>query len=186
MRDLILWDMLSLDGYFESPGGGIDWFSFDEELEQHILQTQRTAGTLVFGRKTYEGMAAYWPSAEGEIAEFMNAVPKVVFSTTLDKATWNNSRVAARDVPGEISKLKREPGGDIFVFGSAGLSAALIEHGLVDEYRVAINPILLGAGTPFFKGRSARLPLTLVESKPLRSGLVILHYRPAVGSTSRR
>lgn len=151
MRNVIMWDMLSLDGLFEGPNGEIDWFAFDDELEKYILESNRSIGTLLFGRRTYEGMAAHWQSEEGEIAEFMNAVPKVVFSTTLPSADWNNSRLVRDDVPGEVTRLKEQPGKDIFVFGSADLSATLIEHGLVDEYRIGINPILLGAGTPFFK-----------------------------------
>lgn len=151
------------------------------ELENYILETQLAAGTLLFGRVTYERMAAHWPTAEGEIAEFMNSVPKVVFSRTLPSADWTNTTLLRDDVPEEVATLKRQPGGDIFVFGSAGLSATLIEHGLVDEYRIGINPILLGGGVPLFKGRTGRLPLSLVDVTRLGSGLVILHYRPVTG-----
>jgi dihydrofolate reductase len=179
MRKLILWDMLSLDGFFEGPDkGNIDWFRFDEDLEKHILETQESADTLLFGRVTYEGMAAYWPAAEGQIAEFMNSVPKVVFSRTLTHSDWNNTTIVSENVPQTVSKLKEQPGGDIFVFGSADFSATLIEHDLVDEYRFGINPILLGSGVPFFKGSSHAHKLRLIETKPLNSGLVILHYQP--------
>jgi dihydrofolate reductase len=179
MSKVILWDMLSLDGYFEGPEkGGIDWFRFDDELEQYILENQQSAGTLLFGRVTYEGMAAYWPSAEGQIADFMNSVPKVVFSRTLERADWINTRLVKENVPDEVATLKQQPGGDIFVFGSADFSATLIEHGLVDEYRFGINPVMLGSGTPFFKGGLPKVNLTLLESRPLKSGLVILHYKP--------
>ena len=179
MRKVILWDMLSLDGYFEGPEkGGLDWFHFDEDLEEYILETQQSADTLLFGRVTYEGMAAYWPSAEGQIAEFMNGVPKVVFSRTLEQADWNNTTLVKVNAPEAVSKLKQRPGGDIFVFGSADFSATLMEHGLVDEYRFGINPVVLGSGVPFFKGSRERRDLKLLEAKPLRSGLVILHYKP--------
>lgn len=179
MRKVILWDMLSLDGYFEGPEkGGIDWFRFDEDLEKYILETQESADTLLFGRVTYEGMAAYWPSAEGQIADFMNSVPKVVFSRTLQKADWNNTTQVRENVPEEVSALKRQPGGDIFVFGSADFSATLMKHGLVDEYRFGINPVLLGSGVPFFKGGFGRRNLKLIEARPFSSGLVIMHYRP--------
>ncbi|MGD9890321.1 MAG: dihydrofolate reductase family protein [Dehalococcoidia bacterium] len=179
MRKLILWNMISLDGYFEGPDkGSIDWFRFDEDLEKYILETQQSADTLLFGRITYEGMAAYWPSAEGQIADFMNSVPKVVFSRTLTQTDWNNTTIVGDNVPDEVSKLKAQPGGDIFVFGSADFSATLIEHGLVDEYRFGINPVLLGSGVPFFKGSATARNLTLIESKPFKSGLVILHYKP--------
>lgn len=178
MRKLILWDMLSLDGHFVDPDRTLDWFHFDDELERYIIDTQTSAGTLFFGRVTYEMMVGHWPNEEGDIADFMNTVPKVVFSRTLEAVDWANTRLVAENVPGEVTKLKEEPGGDIFTYGSADLSAALLEHGLVDEYRIAINPIILGEGEPFFKGGHDRIPLELVESRPLGSGLVILHYRP--------
>jgi dihydrofolate reductase len=179
VRNVILWDMLSLDGYFEGPEkGNIDWFRFDEDLEKYILGTQQSADTLLFGRVTYEGMAAYWPSAEGQIAGFMNSVPKVVFSRTLESADWNNTTLVKENAPEEVAKLKQQPGGDIFVFGSADFSRTLIEHDLVDEYRFGINPVLLGSGVPFFRRSGGRRNLKLLEAKPFRSGLVILHYRP--------
>jgi dihydrofolate reductase len=179
MPKLILWDMLSLDGFFEGPNkGDIDWFVFDHELEQYILETQSNVGALVFGRSTYELMAAYWPSAQGPIAAFMNRVTKVVFSTTLSEVAWNNSRVVSGNVAQEINHLKQQPGGDIFCFGSADFASTLINEGLVDEYRIGINPVLLGNGVPFFKGGPSRRKLKLVDSKLLKSGLVILHYQP--------
>jgi dihydrofolate reductase len=175
---LILWDMISLDGYFEGPNkGDIDWFVFDDELEKYILETQSDVSALVFGRNTYELMAAYWPSAEGQIADFMNSVPKLVFSTTLQGVDWNNSRLVRENVSEEVSRLK-QGAGDIFCFGSADFASTLINEGLVDEYRIGINPILLGSGVPFFKGGPSRRKLKLVDTKPLKSGLVILHYQP--------
>jgi dihydrofolate reductase len=179
MPKLILWDMISLDGFFEGPNkGDIDWFVFDHELEKYILDTQSNVGALVFGRNTYELMAAYWPSAQGQIADFMNSVPKLVFSTTFTEVAWNNSRVVSGNVAQEINHLKRQPGGDIFCFGSADFASTLINEGLVDEYRIGINPILLGSGVPFFKGSPSRRKLKLVDTRPLKSGLVILHYQP--------
>lgn len=181
MSKLILWGIVSLDGHSEGPNHEIDWFAFNPELERYVVETQLSASALLFGRRTYEGMAAFWPSAEGqryrEIAEFMNSVPKIVFSRSLATADWNNTRLARQDVQQEVSKLKRDTSGDIFVYGSADLVSTLIAHDLVDEYRIGICPVLLGAGTPFFKSQSDRRPLTLVETRPLRSGHVILHYR---------
>jgi dihydrofolate reductase len=124
----------------------------------------------VFGRRTYEGMAGYWPSAEGEIAELMNTVPKVVFSRTLEKALWKNTRLVKDDAAEEVAKLKQEPGKDLFIFGSADLSATLTRHGLIDEYRLGLTPVVLGGGNPLFKLSPQRLPLRLVEARPLRSG----------------
>jgi dihydrofolate reductase len=124
-------------------------------------------------------MASYWPSEEGPIADFMNNVLKVVFSRTLDTVDWNNTRLVKESAVEEVRKPKEADGRTIFVFGSAGFSSTLIEAGLVDEYRFGINPLLLGSGTPFFKGSSKRVDLKLVEARPLKSGLVILHYQPA-------
>lgn len=181
MRKLIAWDMITLDGFFEGPNkGDIDWFLFEEEeLEPYILESQMRAGTLLFGRVTYEGMAEYWRSAEGTIAEFMNSVEKVVFSRTLESADWSNTRLVKDNAAEEVSKLKGQDGRAIFVFGSADFTSTLIEHDLIDEYRIGINPLLLGTGTPFFKGSKRRVDLKLVEARPLKSGLVILHYQPA-------
>jgi dihydrofolate reductase len=174
-----MWNMVTLDGFFEGPNKGqIDWFLFDDELEKYIIESQMAADTLLFGRVTYEGMAAYWPTAEGRIADFMNNVLKVVFSRTLQSAGWNNTRLVNEHVPEEVSHLKQQPGGDIFLFGSANLASTLMQHGLIDEYRLGVNPIVLGGGTPLFKGSPDRLNLKLLESRILKSGLVILHYRP--------
>jgi dihydrofolate reductase len=180
MRELICWDMVSVDGFFEGPEHDISWFAFDEELERYSLDTQRSASALLFGRVTYEMMAAYWPSESGDIADFMNSTPKVVVSNTLREADWHPTMIVrGEDVAGEIAKLKREPGGDIFVFGSADLTSSLLRYGLVDELRIGVNPILLGDGNRMFKRGGSRQSLRLVTSTALRSGLVILHYRPA-------
>ena len=183
MRNVIAWNMLSIDGFFAGPNDELDWFRFDDQLEAYILETQQSAGTLLFGRVTYDFMAAYWPTAEGTIADFMNRIPKVVFSRTLERAEWNNSRLVRENIPQEIADLKAQPGGDIFVFGSAGFTATLIEHDLIDEYRIGINPVLLGNGRPFFKGGFDQRNLRLVETRPLKSGLVILHYQPQRSTT---
>jgi dihydrofolate reductase len=179
MRKLILWDMVTLNGMFEGPDHDISWFVFEDELENYIRETQAAADTLLFGRVTYEMMASYWSSAEGWIADFMNGVEKIVFSRTLSNADWTNTRLVKDHVPEEIAKLKDAPGREIFVFGSADLSATLIKEGLVDEYRIAINPVVLGKGVPLFKEGMKRLDLRLLETKPLKSGVVILHYAPA-------
>lgn len=182
MSELMLWAIVSLDGYFEGPDHEIDWFAFNPELEQYVIDTQLSAGALLFGRKTYEGMAAFWPSTEGrqfpEIAEFMNSVPKVVFSRSLTSADWNNTRLAGQDIVREVAKLKQDTSGEIFIYGSADFAGTLIAHDLVDEYRIGISPVMLGAGSPFFKGHPGRRSLTLVETRSLRSGHVIVHYRP--------
>jgi len=179
MRKLIMWNMVTVDGYFEGPGHDLGWFVFDDELEKYILETQATADTLLFGRLTYEMMADYWPSAEGAIADFMNPARKVVASTTLDKVEWNNTALVKENVPEEISKLKEEAGKDIFLFGSANLASTLMRHGLFDEYRLGVNPVFLGRGTPLFKEGIDKQNLKLLETRPLQSGVVIHHYATA-------
>ena len=175
MRKVIMWNMVTVDGFFEGPNSDISWFMFDEELEKYIKETQKDADTLLFGRKTYQLMAAYWPSEQGWIADFMNSVEKYVFSTALEGVDWNNTKLVGDNVPEEVSKLKAGKDGDIFLFGSANFAATLIEHDLIDEYRIGVNPVILGTGTPLFKGGS-RLNLKLLETRSLKSGLVILHY----------
>ncbi len=181
MRRLITWNMVSLDGYFDTPDHSLDWFHFSDEMERYIIDTQETAGTLLFGRVTYEMMATYWPTAQGRIADFMNGVEKVVFSRTLVNAAWSNTRLISENVPEEVGRLKEGDGGDIFVFGSADFSATLMQHSLIDEYRIGLNPIVLGSGIPLFKETPGRRPLKLIESRPLESGVVILHYVPGPG-----
>jgi dihydrofolate reductase len=181
MAKLIMWNMMTLDGLIEGPDREIDWLAdvWGEELEAYSKDTGRAAGGLLFGRVTYELMAGHWPTAEGEIAGFMNALPKIVFSRTLETADWSNTRLVRDNAADEVRRLKEEPGKDLFVFGSAGLCSTLTRHGLFDEYRIGINPIVLGGGNPLFKEMPDRLRLTLTESRTLRSGVVVLHYRPA-------
>ena len=124
----------------------------------------RAAGALIFGRVTYEGMAAHWTKATGEIADGMNAIPKVVFSRTLERADWNNTRLVRGDAVNEVRKLKEEAGGDLYIFGSAELSADLMKHDLFDEYRLCIAPVVLGAGTPLFKPSDEPKRMTIRES----------------------
>lgn len=181
MSKLIMWNLLSLDGYFEGgKSWDLDWhpYIWGEELERFSLEQLRTADRLVFGRITYEGMAAYWQTATGEIAGFMNRLPKVVFSRTLKRADWVNTRLAEGDFVAEIQELKRQGDGNMFVFGSANLSAALMEHGLFDEYRLALAPVLLGRGRALFGSCSSRQSLKLLEARSLSNGGVILRYEP--------
>jgi len=182
MRKVIMWNLLTLDGFFEGPKSwDIDWLEsvWGEELEQLSLDQSKEIGTLLFGRVTYEGMAAYWATAKGGIADFMNTVPKVVFSMTLERAEWNNTRLVKDDAAEEVAKLKQQPGKDLFIFGSADLSSSLMRSGLIDEYRLGLVPVVLGAGNPLFKVSPERLKLELVEARPLKSGVIILRYRPA-------
>jgi dihydrofolate reductase len=181
-RRLIVWNMMTLDGFFEGrEPWAIDWHEYvwGEELERFSLEQGREVGTLLFGRRTYEGMAAYWSTATGDIAAFMNGIPKVVFSNTLERAEWNNTRLVPGRAEDAVAELKQDDGKDLFIFGSAELVGSLTARRLVDEYRIGLNPLLLGGGTPHFKPSDERLRLELLEARPLRSGVVLLRYAPA-------
>jgi dihydrofolate reductase len=180
MAKLIMWNLMTLDGFVEGSNRDLSWHLdvWGEELEQLSIEQLSAAGALLFGRVTYELMANHWPSATGEIADFMNGLPKYVFSLRLTRSAWNNTQIFSADVPGTVERLKRESAKDIFLFGSADLAAGLIRHGLIDEFRIAVNPVILGGGTPLFK-QGERVKLKLLDSRPLSTGIVILRYAPA-------
>ena len=180
MARLIMWNLMTLDGFVEGPNHDISWHLdvWGEELEKLSIEQGKSAGGLMFGRVTHDLMAGYWPNEKGEIADFMNALPKYVFSRTLKTSGWNNTQMFGGDVPGTVARLKRDNARDIFLFGSADLAASLIPHGLIDEFRIAVNPILLGGGSPLFKP-GKRVKLQLIDSRPLSTGIVILRYQPA-------
>jgi dihydrofolate reductase len=212
MTKLIMWNLQTLDGYFEgAKSWDLDFHQqvWGDELERLSIDQLHTAGMLLFGRVTYEGMAAYWQTATGEVADLMNSLPKVVFSRTLERADWANTKLvkpkSAADVVEEVQNLKRRLQGelpdevpnkvpnkvsgevpdkaqrDIFVFGSANLSAALMEHGLFDEYRIALVPVVLGKGKPLFGASPSPLKLKLLDTRTLSNGCVILRYEPQSG-----
>jgi dihydrofolate reductase len=184
MRRVIIDNLLSLDGYFAGPDGEIDWFQFDEESLEWSREILREVDTVLFGRVTYEVLASYWPTAaamaeEPFIARRLTEVRKFVFSKTLPTASWINSTVVS-DPPVEfVSKLKEEPGAAIVVLGSSTVVSALVRAGLVDDYKIRVQPMILGKGRPLFLGQDQRRALTLVSSTPFKSGVVALHYKPA-------
>jgi dihydrofolate reductase len=181
MRRLIAWDLVTLDGYFE---GAASWdLSFmtkawGAELEAFTIAQSRTAGALLFGRVTYEGMAKFWIPEKGEIAEFMNSVPKVIVSRSLAAADWNNSRVVRDHVEDEVKKLKSEAGKDVFVFGSATLCQWLSERSLIDEYRIGVVPVVLGAGRPFFGPGSKPMAMKLLDERRVGDSVTVLRLEP--------
>ena len=184
MRKLIMWNVMTLDGCFE---GEKSWdLSFHEliwnkETERFSIEQLQSADMLVFGKATYEGMAAYWQTAkdEGETTGYMNSLPKIVCSSTLPKADWNNSTIV-RDAATEIPKLKEQGDKNMFVFGSSKLSETLMKEGLFDEYRLLIAPVFLGKGRRLFPEGLPYQKLTLLETRPLTNGGIILRYLPVV------
>ena len=180
MRKVIVSNLMSLDGFFEGPNHELDWFVVDEEFFAYARDMLRGVDTILFGRKTYQHMADYWPSAPAEeIADQMNNLPKIVFSRTLESAEWQNSTLVKNDAVAEISKLKQLPGKDMVILGSASLASFLLQRGLIDEYRVILNPVLLGSGSPLFQDVKQRLRLKLSRTKLFGSGVVVLYYQSA-------
>ena len=183
MRKLFAFNMITLDGFFEGPNQDIDWHNVDDEFNQFAIEQTGSVDTILFGRKTYELMENYWPTESAlrdnpAIAGLMNKVPKIVFSRTLQKAEWNNTRLIKDNIGEEILKLKAQPGRELAVFGSADLLSTLIKLDLVDEHRIIVNPVVLGNGTPLFKDVKDRLNLKLVRSRIFDSGNVLLYYQP--------
>ncbi len=180
MRKIIVSNLASVDGFFEGPSKELDWHVVEEEFLEYAKDMLRKADLLLFGATTYKLMAAYWPTAApDEIADQMNNLPKIVFSTILKEVEWNNSRLVSTSIQEEVSKLKQQTGKDIVVLGSAKLASSLLQWGLVDEYRVIVNPVLLGKGTPLFAGITERIHLKLLATKAPASGVVILSYKRA-------
>lgn len=181
MRRVVLQMGISVDGIVaggprgqEQPGG-----AEHPDVKAWKLESLHKVGTHIMGRVTYEEMAAHWPSSTDPYAELMNDIPKVVFSKTLRRAEWPESRIASGDLAKEINNLKREAGKDLMAHGGASFVQALSRLGLVDEYRLVINPVALGSGQPLFKDLAAPLRLNLIEAKTFPTGTVIHVYRLA-------
>ncbi len=180
MAKVIVWNLMTLEGFFEGKEKwdlGFHEDAWGEELAALSNEFGERAGLLVFGRVTYEGMKAYWTTTEeeGETKAFMNALPKLVVSRSLTGSDWNNTTVTA-DIVGEITRRKALPGKDIYVFGSAELTETLLAAGLVDEVMIAVAPVTIGQGTPLFKPNVEKRHYALIAARPLQNGTVILHY----------
>jgi dihydrofolate reductase len=179
VRKLIVSNIASLDGFFAGPQKEIDWFHVDAEFEEYSRQMLENAGALLFGAATYQLMADYWPSSKDVIAAKMNSLEKFVVSSTLKGVDWSNSHLLKEDIQEEVTKLKSVPGEDLVVLGSARLASFLLQKNLVDEYRVIVQPIILGAGSPLFPNVVQRLPMKLTNTKVFNSGGVLLSYQLA-------
>jgi dihydrofolate reductase len=187
MRALSLWMQVSLDGFTEGPNGEFDWPIVDEALNRYFIDELRPMDAFLYGRKVYELMAYFWPTADTnpasnphqvEYAQLWKPMPKVVFSRTLSEAEWN-TRVVSDNLVEEISALKEEPGHGLVLFGGAEIAATLMRHDLIDEFRLFVHPVVLGGGTPLFPAAEHRIGLTLVQARTFDSAVVHLHYRRA-------
>lgn len=178
MRKVVLMMSVSVDGYVAGPHGHAGGLGEPDPLKRWKLDRIRRAGTHIMGRVTYEEMAAYWPTSTDDYAAPMNQIPKVVFSNTLDQATWAKSSIARGDLADEIATLRRQSGGDIIAWGGASFAQSLSRAGLIDEYVLVIHPVAFGSGLPMFRDLPEALQLALVEAQTFEDGTVLHVYKP--------
>ncbi len=186
MRKLVVFNNVTLDGYFAGANGDFSWAhsgNDDPEFNAFIAENASGGGQLLLGRITYEIMAGYWPTPtaiknDPAVAHGMNSMPKVVFSRTLDKLSWSNTKLMKGDIAPEIRKLKQEPGKDMAILGSGSIVSQLAPQGLIDEYQVLVNPVVLGQGRTMFDGIKEKLTLKLTRTRTFHNGKVFLCYEP--------
>ena len=187
MRKLSVFNFVSMNGYFAGPGGDISWHKdrpADQEQDQFGKEGVQSDGVLIFGRKTYDMMASFWPTPMGMqvnpvMAEGMNKSDKIVFSKTMDKASWNNTTLIKDNAVEAMKNLKQQPGKPMTILGSGSIVTQLAAAGLIDEFQLMVDPVALGSGTPLFNGLQHPLELQLVNHKIFKSGVIVLTYQPA-------
>jgi dihydrofolate reductase len=188
MASLLVFNQITLDGYFTGPGGDLSWAKehpADAEFQAFVAGNAKGGGVLLFGRITYDMMAGWWPTPQAiksmpEVANQMNALPKVVFSRTMEKASWNNTRVVKADIVAEIRRMKQAPGPDMVLMGSGTIVAQLAAEGVIDEYQFVVFPIVLGKGRTMFEGVSRKLGMKLRSTRSFGNGIVLLNYIPGL------
>ena len=184
MPKLIVFNSVSLDGYFTDAIGDMSWaHTQDPEWDEFVSGNASGGGVLMFGRVTYDLMASFWPTPMAAkiapvVAERMNSLPKVVFSRSLDKASWNNTKVVKGDIAAEVRKMKQEPGPGMVILGSGSIVSQLTEAGLIDEYQIVVHPIILGQGRTLFEGVTNKVRLNRTSSRAFANGNVVLCYQP--------
>ncbi|MGE5084698.1 MAG: dihydrofolate reductase family protein [Bacillota bacterium] len=184
MRKLSVFNSISIDGYFTDKNSDMSWAHNpqpDEEFDEFVVANAGGGGVLLFGRKTYDLMASFWPTPQAqqtmpEVAVGMNRMTKYVFSKSLNKVSWENSYLIKGDLLEEVQKIKSSPGPDIAILGSGSLVSQLTNAGLIDEYQMVIIPLILGSGRTQFEGLKNKLPLKLNKSKHFKNGNVFLSY----------
>jgi dihydrofolate reductase len=186
MGKVIVFNHVSLDGYFVDRNGDMSWAhkaKQDTEWNAFVAGNASGGGVLLFGRITYELMASYWPTPlalknDPIVAEGMNNLQKVVFSRTLDKASWKNTKLVKGDMVEEVRKMKAEPGEGMAILGSGSIVSQLAQEGLIDEYQIALNSVVLGKGRTMFDGVKEKLALKLTKTRAFGNGTVMLWYQP--------
>ena len=185
MRKLIFFMHTSLDGFVAGPNGEMNWINVDESIFDFVATMTEKADTALYGRITYEMMQSYWPTAgeepnaskhDIEHSAWYNKVSKVVLSKTIDEAGLQNTKVISDQLSDNINNLKQQAGKNILIFGSPGASQSLLNQGLIDEFWLFVNPIILGKGRPLFEDITNIIKLKLVESKTFECGVIALHY----------
>ncbi len=185
MRQLSVFNQVTLDGYFAGVNGDLSWAhkdSQDAEWNAFVEGNASGGGVLLFGRITYEMMASYWPTAQAAknnpvVAERMNSLSKVVFSRTLDKASWSNTKLVKGDLAVEVRKMKSEPGENMAILGSGSIVSQLAQEDLIDQYQIVVNPLALGKGRTMFDGIQKKVSLKLAETRAFGNGNVLLSYQ---------
>lgn len=186
MRKLVAFMQVTLDGHFAGTNGDIGWAhkaNTDAEWSAFVAENATAGGQLMFGRLTYEMMASYWPTplaieSDPIVAERMNNLPKVVFSRTLDKASWNNTKLVKGDLAGAVRKMKQEPGKQMAILGSGSIVSQLAQERMIDEYQLVVNPVVLGKGRTMFDGIKQQLTLKPTKTRTFGNGSVLLCYEP--------
>lgn len=181
MRKVVLAMFVSLDGFIEGPGKQMVPPAYSADLDRYWIKPNTDAGTILYGRVCYELMAAFWtsPQAPQPNAKILGETPKIVFSRTLQTASWSNTTIVRDDIAGTVGKLRQQPGKDVILIGGAAIAGEFMRLGLIDEYRLLVSPLILGAGTPLFPGGIGRISLTLAGVQPFDTGAVLLTYRRA-------
>lgn len=183
MRKLTAFNFLTLNGFYKGSGNDISWHKHGGEESEYSSDSLKSNNILLFGRVTYELMASYWPTPfaienDPANAKGMNDAEKIVFSNTMKKADWNNTRIISGNIVEEMKKLKQTPGKDLTILGSGSIISQFANEGLIDGYEIMIDPVALGEGTPIFKGIKEQLDLKLTDSRFFKSGVVLLSYEP--------
>ena len=197
MRRIMAFNRVTADGYFTSPDGKLDWVVPEPQIDKEAGEGMSGQGAILFGRRTYEMFQAFWPHALEDpgtapdphmpgrrspeiraMAVWINEAAKIVFSKTLEDVTWKNTRLIRAFDPREVEAMKKQPGPDMLIFGSGSIASLLTEHGLIDEYRFVVGPVLLGRGRPLISGVPKSSRLDLLEAKTYPSGNVMLRYAP--------
>jgi len=188
MKKLKLQVQISVDGFICGPNGEMDWLTWNatEDFIHYVTDLTDSCDTMLLGRKLADGFIPYWTDIttrpedpQYSFARKMVDMPKIVFSKTLAKSTWDNTQIAKNDLVTEVNELKKQEGKDIVMYGGAEFNSSVIKAGLIDEYHLFVNPVAAGKGMPIFSLLENARQLTLVKATPLKNGIVVLCYKPA-------